>query len=90
MKLGFTLINNILNITSKRLTTRSKAQWAQNIVIFDAGHFGWSIGEFVRENLDWLDKYLGSIDESASEEETVQAISSEPTASATQVSNLKQ
>ncbi len=58
-------------------------------MIFDAGHYDWSIGEFVRENLDWLDKYLGSIDESASEEETVQAISSESTASATQIPNVK-
>lgn len=30
-------------------------------VVFDAGHYGWPIGEFVRENLDWLDKYLGPV-----------------------------
>jgi pimeloyl-ACP methyl ester carboxylesterase len=28
-------------------------------VVFDGGHFGWPLGEFTRENLDWLDRYLG-------------------------------
>ena len=28
-------------------------------VVYDAGHFGWPLGEFTRENLDWLDRYLG-------------------------------
>ena len=31
-------------------------------VVFDAGHFGWPIGEFVKENLDWLDTYLGPVE----------------------------
>ena len=26
-----------------------------------AGHFGFPIGEFIRENLDWLDRYLGPV-----------------------------
>jgi dienelactone hydrolase len=30
-------------------------------VVYDAGHFGWPLGEFVRENLDWLDRYLGKV-----------------------------
>jgi dienelactone hydrolase len=30
-------------------------------VVWDAGHFGWPLGEFVRENLDWLDRYLGPV-----------------------------
>jgi dienelactone hydrolase len=30
-------------------------------VVYDAGHFGWPLGEFVRENLDWLDRYLGPV-----------------------------
>ncbi len=34
-------------------------------VVFDAGHFGWPLGEFVRENLDWLDRYLGPVTKSA-------------------------
>lgn len=33
-------------------------------VIFDSGHFGWPIGEFVKENLDWLDTYLGLVKQS--------------------------
>lgn len=28
-------------------------------VVYDGGHFGWPLGEFARENLDWLDRYLG-------------------------------
>ncbi len=32
-------------------------------VIFNAGHLGWPIGEFVRENLDWLDKHLGPVEQ---------------------------
>ena len=31
-------------------------------VVFDTGHFGWPIGEFVKENLDWLDTYLGPVE----------------------------
>jgi hypothetical protein len=31
-------------------------------VVYDAGHLSWPRGEFVRENLDWLDKYLGPVD----------------------------
>jgi hypothetical protein len=30
-------------------------------VLFDAGHFGWPLGDFVRENLDWFDRYLGRV-----------------------------
>jgi dienelactone hydrolase len=31
-------------------------------VVYDAGHLGWPLGEFVRENLDWLDRYLGPVE----------------------------
>ena len=31
-------------------------------VVYDAGHLSWPRGEFVRENLDWLDQYLGPVD----------------------------
>jgi dienelactone hydrolase len=31
-------------------------------VVYDAGHLSWPQGEFVRENLDWLDQYLGPVD----------------------------
>jgi len=34
-------------------------------VVYDAGHFGWPLGEFVRENLDWMDRYLGKVKRSA-------------------------
>ena len=30
-------------------------------VVWDSGHFGFPIGEFVRENLDWLERYLGPV-----------------------------
>ncbi len=30
-------------------------------VVWDAGHFGFPIGEFLRENLDWLDRHLGPV-----------------------------
>jgi pimeloyl-ACP methyl ester carboxylesterase len=30
-------------------------------VVWDAGHFGFPIGEFLRENLDWLDRQLGPV-----------------------------
>ncbi len=33
-------------------------------VLFDAGHFGWPLGDFVRENLDWFDRYLGRVSRS--------------------------
>jgi dienelactone hydrolase len=33
-------------------------------VLFDAGHFGFPIGDFVRENLDWFDRYLGRVQRS--------------------------
>jgi predicted esterase len=35
-------------------------------VVYDAGHFGWPLGEFVRDNLDWLDRYLGPVAKPAS------------------------
>jgi len=30
-------------------------------VVWDAGHFGFPIGEFLRENLDWLDRQFGPV-----------------------------
>ena len=30
-------------------------------VVYDAGHLSWPRGDFVRENLDWLDHYLGPV-----------------------------
>jgi hypothetical protein len=30
-------------------------------VVWDAGHFGFPIGEFLRENLDWLDQRFGPV-----------------------------
>ena len=30
-------------------------------VVWDAGHFGFPIGEFIRENLDWLDRQFGPV-----------------------------
>jgi hypothetical protein len=30
-------------------------------VVWDSGHFGFPIGEFLRENLDWLDRHLGPV-----------------------------
>jgi dienelactone hydrolase len=30
-------------------------------VLWDAGHFGFPVGEFIKENLDWLDVYLGPV-----------------------------
>jgi dienelactone hydrolase len=31
-------------------------------VVFNSGHSDWPIGAFVKENLDWLDKYLGPVE----------------------------
>lgn len=33
-------------------------------VVYDRGHLGWPLGEFVKENLNWLDKYLGPVERS--------------------------
>jgi class 3 adenylate cyclase/predicted esterase len=30
-------------------------------VLWDVGHFNFPVGEFFKENLDWLDKYLGPV-----------------------------
>jgi pimeloyl-ACP methyl ester carboxylesterase len=30
-------------------------------VLFDAGHWPFPRGQFIRENLDWLDRYLGTV-----------------------------
>lgn len=30
-------------------------------VVWDVGHFGFPIGEFIREQLDWMDRYLGPV-----------------------------